>query len=81
MRIVMDSTSFYDQNDEMLDDEIQGEKASEPSLTGKKRKETERSSPDLPPNQGRKLLIEESAGKTLSNKKMILHNATVVSVV
>ncbi|KAJ4917024.1 Uncharacterized protein Rs2_02574 [Raphanus sativus] len=43
------SSSSYDQNDEMLDDEIQGEEASEPCLAGKRRKETERSSSVLLP--------------------------------
>lgn len=39
----------------MLDDEVQEEEASEPSLSGKRRKKTERPSSALPP----KLLIEQ----------------------
>ncbi|KAG2241998.1 hypothetical protein Bca52824_043347 [Brassica carinata] len=39
-----EGSSSYDQNDK-----IQGEKASEPCLAGKKRKETERLSSALPP--------------------------------
>lgn len=67
----------------MLDDKIQGEEASEPSLTGKKKKEKKLKYQALifHQNQGRKLLIEQSVGNTLSKEKMILHNATVVTVV
>nr|VDC80045.1 unnamed protein product [Brassica rapa] len=46
---LMDSSSSYDQNDKMCDDEIQGEETSEPCLARKRRKETERSSYALSP--------------------------------
>lgn len=66
----------------MLDDKIQGEEASESSLTGKKKeKKLKYQALIFHQNQGRKLLIEQSVGNTLSKEKMILHNATVVTVV
>lgn len=53
-----DSSSSNDQKDKILDDKIQGEEASEPCPTGKRRKETERSRSALPPKP-RKLVAHK----------------------
>lgn len=57
MFVQKDSFSSY-QKDKILDDKIQGEEASEPCPTGKRRKETERSKSALPPKP-RKLVAHK----------------------
>ncbi|KAH0937983.1 hypothetical protein HID58_005444 [Brassica napus] len=57
----------------MLNDEIQGEVASEPSLSGNRRKKTERPTSSVLPTK-------PSMGILLSKKKMTVCNAIVVSV-